>query len=146
MKKNKAIILISVILAINIVAIFLLGIKVYQLNEKMNIDGTTKYIMYVGLNDKDTYSQIVSTYEAKSIIDGICIKYVNGYTIQDANGVWADETERFTYENTVVCYFSDTDLETIHKIADEIIEKLNQNSVLIEKNQVITEFYSSRDK
>ena len=60
--------------------------------------------------------------------------------------MWADETGQCTRENTVVCYFSDTDLEIIHKIADEIIEKLNQNSVLIEKNQVITDFYSSRDK
>ena len=65
MKKNKAVILISIILAINIVAIFLLGIKVYQLNEKTNIDGNTKYIMYVGLNDKDTYAQIVPTDKAK---------------------------------------------------------------------------------
>lgn len=146
MKKNKIIILISLILVINIVAICLLGIEVHKLNEKANIDGTTKYTMYVGLNDKDTYAQIIPTDEAKSIIDEICIKYVSGYTIQDANGAWADETGQFTHENTIVCYFSDTDLETIYKIADEIIEELNQNSVLIEKNQVITDFYSSRDK
>lgn len=49
MKKNKAIILISIILVINMVAICLLGIKVYRLNEKINVDGATKYTMYVGL-------------------------------------------------------------------------------------------------
>ena len=146
MKKNKAIILISIILVINIVAISLLGIKVYQLNEKINTDGTTNYKMSVGLNDKDTYEQIVPTDEAKNIIDKICIKYVDGYTIQDANGVWADETGQFTHENTIVCYFSGVESEIIYKIADEIIEELNQNSVLIEKNQVITDFYSSRVK
>ena len=146
MKKNKAIILISIILFINMVAICLLGVKVYQLNGQMKIDETTKYVMYVGLNDKDTYEQIVPTDEAKNIIDRICIKYVDGYTIQDAKGVWADEIGKSTYENTVVCYFSDTDSETVYKIADEIIKKLNQNAVLIEKNQVVTDFYSSIGK
>lgn len=35
MKKNKAIILISIILFINMAAICLLGVKVYQLNGQM---------------------------------------------------------------------------------------------------------------
>lgn len=143
MKKNKAIILISIILFINMVAVCLLGVNMYRLNEKMEADGTTKYTMYVGLNDKDTYEQIIPTDEAKSIIDKICIKYVDGYTIQDAKGVWADETGESTHENTIVCYFSDTDSDAVYKIADEIIEELNQNSVLIEKNHVVTDFYST---
>ncbi len=128
------------------VAICLLGVKVYQLNGQMKMDGTTKYVMYIGLNDKDTYEQIVPTDEAKRIIDGICFKYVEGYTIQDAKGVWADETGEATHENTIVCHFSDAESETIYKIADEVIEKLNQNAILIEKNQVSTDFYTSRGK
>lgn len=146
MKKNKAIMLISIVLFINMFAICILGVKIYQLNEKMESNGATKYTMYIGLNDKDTYEQIVPTDEAKNIINRICIKYVDGYTIQDANGVWADETGKSTHENSVVCCFSDSDSETIYKIADEVIEELNQNAVLIEKNQVVTDFYSSRGK
>ena len=144
--KNKAIVLISVILFINMVSVCLLGVKVYRLNEKVESAGTAKYTMYVGLNDKDTYEQIVPTDDAKSIIDKICIKYVDGYTIQDAKGVWTDETGEPTYENTIMCYFSAADSETIYKIADEIIEELNQNSVLIEKNYVVTDFYSTKSK
>lgn len=146
MKKNKAIILISIVLFINTVAICFLGVNVYQLNKKAGMNGTIKYTMYVGLNDKDTYEQIIPTDEAKSVIDRICLRYVDGYTIQDANGVWADETGKSTHENTIVCYFSDTDSDTIYKIADEIIENLNQNTVLIETNHVETDFYSSIDK
>ncbi len=126
------------------VATCLLGIKVYQLSEKTEMDGTAKYTMYVGLNDKDTYEQIIPTDEAKSIIDKICLNYVEGYTIQDAKGVWADEIGESTHENTIVCYFSDTESDAIYKIADEIIKELNQNTVLIEKNYVVTDFYSYR--
>ena len=143
--KNKAIVLISIILLINMFSVCLLGVKVYRLNEKMESAGTTKYTMYVGLNDQDTYEQIVPTDDAKNIIDKICIKYVDGYTIQDAKGVWADETGKSIHENTVICYFSAADSETIYKIADEIIEELNQNSVLIEKNHVVTDFYSTKN-
>ena len=36
-----------------------------------------------------------------------------------------------THENTIVCYLDDTDKVTVYKVADEIIKKLNQNTVLI---------------
>ena len=87
--KNKAIVLISVILFINMVSICVLGVKVYRLNEKVETAGTAKYTMYVGLNDKDTYEQIVPTDDAKSIIDKICIKYVDGYTTYPAQQFYA---------------------------------------------------------
>ena len=104
-----------------------------------------QYVMYVGLNDKDTYEQIISTEEAKEIIDGICFRYLDGYTIQEANGSWIDEKQNPTSEQTIVCYFNDADEGTVYRIADEVIEKLNQNTVLIEKDEIETEFYGGSD-
>ena len=97
--------------------------------------------MYVGTNDKDTYEQIISTDDAKNIIDEICGKYIGGYTFQDATGSWVDDTGTPAHENTIVCYFDDVDGETVHKIADEVISALNQNAVLIEKSKVEMEYY-----
>lgn len=50
-----------------------------------------QYTMYVGINDQDTYKQIISSEDAKTIVDNICFKYLEGYKIQDAIGSWVDE-------------------------------------------------------
>lgn len=53
--------------------------------------GSTQYVMYVGTNDKDTYQPEHTNEEAKEIVDQICLKYFEGYTLQEATGSWTDE-------------------------------------------------------
>ena len=106
--------------------------------------GTKQYVMYVGTNDKDTYKLEMTEAEAKDIVDRICLKYFpDGYTLQEATGAWTDETNKITHEYTLVCYFDGADIETVHKAADELIEKLNQNSVLIEEDTISIDYYSA---
>lgn len=47
--------------------------------------------MYVGTNDKDTYTQLISTEQAIDILDENCLKYLDGYTIQAGYERWTDE-------------------------------------------------------
>ena len=105
---------------------------------------TTQFVMYIGTNDKDTYKPEHTNEEAKNIVDEICLKYFEGYTLQDAIGSWTDEKKSITHEYTLVCYFDGADSETVHKAADEIIRALNQNTVLIEQNEIKTEYYSGK--
>ena len=142
MKNQKSVIALAALLLLNICATVILGFAVYKLSSEQDAAGsTTQYVMYVGLNDKDTYEQIIPTEEAKGIIDDICFSYLDGYTIQDAVGSWVDEKDNATREQTIVCYFNGADESTVYKIADEIIEQLNQNTVLIEKDEIETDFY-----
>ena len=107
--------------------------------------GTEQYVMYVGTNDKDTYKLEMGTEEAKDIVDSVCLKYFPyGYTLQEATGAWTDEKNNITHEYTLVCYFDGADKETVHKAADELIEKLNQNSILIEQDTISIEYYSGK--
>ena len=101
-----------------------------------------QYVMYVGTNDKDTYQPKYTEEEAKNIVDTVCLKYFEGYTLQEAVGAWTDEKNNFTHEYTLVCYFDGADKETVYKAADEVIQKLNQNSVLIEQDNISMEYYS----
>lgn len=103
-----------------------------------------QYVMYIGTNDKDTYKPEISTDEAKNIVDEICLKYFDGYTIQDAVGSWKDETGTSTHENTIVCYFDNADKQTVYAVANEVIKKLNQNTVLIEADNIKMEYYSGK--
>ena len=95
-----------------------------------------------GTNDKDTYKPEHTNEEAMNIVDQICLKYFDGYTLQDATGSWTDETGTPTHEYTLVCYFDAADEATVYAAADEIIKELNQNTVLIEKTEIEMEYYS----
>ncbi len=101
-----------------------------------------QYVMYVGTNDKDTYKPEHTNEEAMNIVDQICLKYFDGYTLQDATGSWIDEAGTPTHEYTLVCYFDAADEATVYEAADEIIKELNQNTVLIEKTEIEMEYYS----
>ena len=105
-------------------------------------DVSKQYVVYVGTNDKDTYAPKYTEEEAKDIVDNICLKYFDGYTLQEATGSWVDEKNNVTHEYTIVCYFDDADSDTVHKAADEMIKALNQNSLLIEENDIQMEYYS----
>ena len=107
-----------------------------------NTELTPQYVMYIGTNDKDTYQPEHTEEEALEIVDNICLKYFGGYTLQEATGSWTDEKENKTHEYTIVCYFDDAAEETVHQAADEIIDALNQNTILIEHQDIQMEYYS----
>ena len=44
-----------------------------------------------------------------------------------------------------VIYLSDTDLEHVHAVADEMVRTFNQSAVMIQTNQTKTEFYEGVD-
>ncbi|HJJ83560.1 MAG TPA: hypothetical protein O0X61_03245 [Methanocorpusculum sp.] len=56
-----------------------------------------------------------------------------------AKGYWTDADRNHVEENTLVCVFIGTDMKTVWMIANEVIDALNQNSVLItaSKNSVV---------
>lgn len=101
-----------------------------------------KYILYIGLNDKDAYTQLIPTEEAREIVNAICAKHTGGYTVSDACGGWVDETGTLTQENTLVYAFYQIDEELLIAIMDEILEALNQNSILVERAQAVSSYYS----
>ena len=145
MKKSKLIIVLSVLLALNIIATCFLTAKVAGLSKFSLKNATVHYTLYIGTNDKDTYRQEIPTDEAKHIVDEICTKYVNGFTVQDSIGTWNDENDVITHENTIMCYLDDIDDDTLHRICDEIRAALNQNTVLIQKEYTALDFYAGAD-
>ena len=142
MKKNKFIIALLVLLTINIIATCFIAVKLAGLSKLSLKNETVHYTLYIGTNDKDTYKQEIPTDEAKHIVDEICTKYVNGFTVHDSIGTWNDENNMITHENTIMCYLDDIDEATLHRICDEIRTALNQNTVLIQKEYTALDFYN----
>lgn len=143
MKKSVgiiAVIIAAVSLCCSAVCLFL------TLNQNKSADtgDSVQYVMYVGTNDKDTYEPKYTEKEARDIVDGVCLKYFDGYTLQEATGAWTDEKDNITHEYTLVCYFDGADRDTVYKAADDVIDALNQNSVLIEENSIKMDYYSKK--
>ncbi len=113
-------------------------VKVMQTPETKDI----QYVLYLGTNDKDTDEPVFPPEEAKEHLKDILIQRFGGYTITDANGGWIGDDGTEYKEYTLVIYLSDTTLDDVHSLCDELIEFYNQSSVLIQANETTTEFYS----
>lgn len=101
-----------------------------------------KYVLYIGTNDKDTYTQQIPLDEAEQIVNEICSKYVKGYTVQQAEGGWVDESGILTEEQTLVYSFDAVREEDLVSIMDEVLVQLNQASILVERQDLTYCYYS----
>ncbi|MDO4400901.1 MAG: DUF3574 domain-containing protein [Coriobacteriia bacterium] len=103
--------------------------------------GDAEYVLYLGTNDKDTNEPVYSPEESKQRAKAILMKDFGGYTIQEAEGGWKGDDGTEYQEYTLVIYLSDTDIDTVHAAAKELIDEFHQSSVLINTQLVETEFY-----
>ena len=108
-------------------------------------DKETRYMMYLGTNDRDTFEPYGTPEEVKKKVDEVLAGHFAGYTIQEADGVWTDESGTVEHEYTVVILIDDTTPEKVHAAADDLILTFNQDSVLIQADETKTEFYSGKD-
>ncbi len=142
-KNNIFKIVVSIAVGINLV---LTGILLaFQI--KRNIEESsrmTKYTLYIGTNDKDTYKQEIKYDVCVTKVRDICVKYASGCTLFDATGYWTDEKSNITEEKTIGCILEDIVLDTVYKICDDVLVALNQNSILIETDNVSAQFYSGK--
>ncbi len=155
-RMSKKIGIFAIVLALISIAVslFTMGycLKLFEFGNKteeteesdVGMQKRTQYVMYVGTNDKDTYQIEMSEAEAKDIVDQICLKYMKGYTLDEATGSWVDEAGVRIHEYTLVCYFDDPEPEDVYSAADEILHALNQSSILIESNEISMEYYSGK--
>ncbi len=140
-------IVIGILVGLNLVVTsVLLGFKISDSITANNNSDTTKYTLYIGTNDKDTYKAEIPFDTCLEKVTEICVKYTDGCTIYKATGYWKDEKGNITTEDTIACILEDIKVETVYKICDEVIVALNQNSILIETSNVYTEFYSTPAK
>ena len=88
-----------------------------------------KFILYVGLNDKDTKTQLVTTPNAKRIVNQI----VGDCSIQEITGFYTHENGEKVEENTLKVEKLFSDDASVRMMCGELKKELNQESIALEK-------------
>ena len=129
-----------VLVIINLILTFYL---LFNNCKRKKYDKDHRYLMYIGLNDKDTGVQEKSTEEILDIVNHICVKYLKGYNIKESIGYWRDDNGQPCNENSIVVSFNFIEDKNVHVMANEVVKTLNQECVFIEDYHLTTEFYPS---
>lgn len=95
-----------------------------------------KYILYVGLNDKDTKTQKIDTLSAYNLANNILLNYVEGATVTQSKGIYKHNNGNVVIENTLIIELLFTDKTTVETIAKELKIALNQESIAIQKQTI----------
>ena len=132
---------VMVIIAVMLVAeIVIGGLVVYDLVKDNNGGKEDSYTLYIGLNDSETHIDYDPAVAA-GWVDEIVLKYSGGLTRYVANGAYTYDDGTVAHEDSLVYILVDISLGDIHKICDEVKEKLHQSSILITVNKQTSEFY-----
>ena len=102
----------------------------------------TRYTLTIGLFDKDTKKQKISSDMALKIVSDLVVQTVGYGTIYNGNGIYTHINGSIVVEPSLV-YFVDGEKEEESKVktlAWQIKKALNQESVMLEETAVKMEF------
>ena len=95
-----------------------------------------KYNIYIGLNDKDSKKQEVSTRRAKEkVIEILNDNNITGLTMYEVMGVFKHEDGFITFEKSLKVELLEVKENEVIKSIQELKRALNQESILLEKEK-----------
>lgn len=95
-----------------------------------------KFTLYLGLNDKDTKVQMISTLEAYKVVSNILAKDFGGGTIFEAQGIYKHDDGTIVIEKTLRIEILFAELPQI-KILVELLKKIfNQESIAVQEENI----------
>ena len=92
-----------------------------------------KFIVYIGLNDRVTKCQEVSTLDAFKICSNLACEFVGYSTITESRGVYTHANGQIVEEVTLRCEFCDCELSKVKAFAVAAKSALNQESIALEE-------------
>lgn len=100
-----------------------------------------KFILNVGLNDKDTKLQKIDSIEAYKIVENTLLNNgLSGYTIYQGKGLYKHENGEITQENTLIIEILFATDDVINKIIKILKQVLNQESILKQVQDITISF------
>ena len=87
------------------------------------------YIIIVGLNDKDTRRQETPTQAAKMALATIILKYADGATLTECDGIYKHADGQIIFEKSIKIEIAGITEPNARRIAEEAKKELNQESI-----------------
>lgn len=95
-----------------------------------------KYNIYIGLNDKDSKKQEVSTRRARQeVIKILNANNITGLTMYEVTGVFKHEDGATTFEKSLKVELLEVEEEDVLRSIEELKKALNQECIMLEKEK-----------
>jgi hypothetical protein len=99
-----------------------------------------KFTLYIGLYDKDSKRQEITTIDAYKVVANIFKVTTGGATITEAVGVYTHDNGDVVIEPSLRCEIFGATTEQIYQAAAQIKAALNQESIALEETEVNSKF------
>ena len=100
-----------------------------------------KYNIYIGLNDKDSKKQEVSTRRAREeVIKILNDNNITGLTMYEVTGVFKHDTGEVVFEKSLKVELLEVKKEDVKKSIQELKKALNQENILLEEEEKKIDF------
>ena len=91
-----------------------------------------KYMLSIGLNDKDSKRQEVGTLDAYKIVMNIFAATTGGATVHEGMGCYTHDNGDVVIEKSLIAYIYTEDHDKVLEAAEAIKTALNQEAVALE--------------
>ena len=100
----------------------------------------TKHTLYIGLYDKESKRQEITTIDAFKVVANIFKNTTGGATISEAMGVYTYNDGTIAIEPSLRCEIFGADLEPVYAAISQIKTALNQEKIALEETEVNSKF------
>lgn len=100
-----------------------------------------KLTLYLGLNDKDTKVQMISTLEAYKIVSNILASDFGGGTIYEAKGVYKHDDGTIVFEKTLRIEILFAEKENVRNLVEQLKKMFNQESVAVQEGTIDSDLW-----
>lgn len=95
-----------------------------------------KFTLYLGLNDKDTKVQMISTLEAYKVVSNLLASRFDGGTIFEADGIYRHDDGSVVFEKTLRIEILFAERPQIVEFVTDLKRIFNQESVAVQEENI----------
>ncbi len=99
----------------------------------------SKITLYVGLNDKDSKQQEISTVNAYKVAANLASAMFDGCTISEATGIYKHDDGTIVTENTLRIELLFVTLEQVKPYVAQLKSAFNQESIAVQYESIDSE-------
>ena len=100
-----------------------------------------KFTLYLGLNDKDSKQQEVSTLEAYKIVSNLISADFDGGTIFEAKGIYKHEDGTIVTETTLRIELLFAEQQQVRALCSTLKKMFNQESIAVQEEVINSQLW-----